>query len=140
MDTTQSVEMTAKPRGWPLFLAGFLLFLIGPAVYFVAFSMARLTTPWYLPILSTLGVLLMTASLVRRFGILRSIGLAFFMLFCGLQWFMFLVISLNPTYQGPAPGVAIPAFDAKLADGSTFSNADLEDGKPAVLVFYRGHW
>ena len=137
MDTRSEI---ARPRGWPLFLAGFLLFLIGPVAYVVEFSMARLTTPWYLPILSTLGVLLMTASLVRRFGILRSIGLAFFLLFCGLQWFMFLVIAVNPAYQGPAPGVAMPAFNAKFADGSTFSNGDLEAGKPTVLVFFRGHW
>src|SRR4029079_7110357 len=130
----------AKPRGWPLFLAGFLLFLVGPAIYAYQFSNAHLTTPWYLPLLSTLGVVLMLASLVRRMSILRSIGFVLFLAFCGLQWFMFLHVAVNPPYEGPAkPGAKVPEFAAKRADGASFSNADLSTGKATALVFFRGH-
>jgi hypothetical protein len=141
MDTTQSVETIAKPRGWPLFLAGFLLIVVGPVLYAIQFQMGRLNTPWYMPILATTGVLLMAASLWVRMGILRSIGLVFFGLFCAFQWYAIGFMALLPSYTGPAQaGVALPAFAAKFADGGTFSNADLEKGRPTVLVFFRGHW
>jgi peroxiredoxin len=34
----------------------------------------------------------------------------------------------------------LPSFTATLADGATFSNKDLQNGKPAILLFFRGHW
>jgi hypothetical protein len=136
METTLS-----KPRGWPLFLVGALFFLIGPVAYMVQINMGRLNTPWYIPILSTVGVGLMALSLVRVFGIFRTIGLAFFLVLCGLQWYMFAVVTLNPKYEGPARrGAALPEFTAKKADGTTFDNGDLKNGKATVLVFFRGHW
>ena len=135
------MDTVIRPRGWPLFLVGALLFLAGPVAYMVQINMGRLTTPWYIPILSTAGVGIMAWSLVRRFGIFRTIGLAFFLIVCVLQWYMFAVGTLNPKYEGPArAGAELPAFTATKADGATFANSDLKNGKATVLVFFRGHW
>ena len=47
----------------------------------------------------------------------------------------------RPPYAGPAKmGEKLPAFTATLADGSPFTNSNLQEGKPTVLVFFRGHW
>ena len=129
------------PRGWPLFLAGAVLFVLGPIGYVIQFEQAHFTTPWYLPILSTLGVLLMAASVFRSWSVLRTIGVVVFALICGLEWFVFAVATKTPPYAGPAiAGARTPAFSAKLADGQTFTDRDLARGTPTILLFYRGHW
>lgn len=130
-----------KPLGWPLFLAGFLVILLGPIIYVIQFQMGRLTTPWYAPILGTLGVVLMTVALWRRRIVLLKIAYLFFVLFCGFEWFMILEGTRIPQYVGPAqPGIALPAFTATCADGKPISNLDLQNGKPSILLFFRGHW
>ena len=92
----------AAPRGWPLFLAGSLLFVLGPVGYYVQLRSRNLGAPWYLPILSTLGVVLMILALRRRGGVLRVLGVAFFAVVCGLEWFA-PGRHENPAYTGPAP-------------------------------------
>src|SRR5262245_18128115 len=134
-------ESASHPRRWPLFLAGIALFLIGPAMYVVQFQLKSLFAPWYAPILATLGAALMVASAWRRGGIARSIGAAFFVIVCGLEWFMLGVGTLTPLYTGPAEiGRKIPVFTTTLADGTPFTEKDLERGNPTVLLFFRGRW
>ena len=135
-DTAVSVP----PRRWPLFLMGVLLFLLGPAIYVVQVILGRLEMPWHVPVLSAVGVLLMAASVLQRPGVWRSMGLVLFALLCGLQWFFVLVVAKTPPYEGPQVSDKVPAFAATYADGRAFTNKDLEDGKPTVLLFYRGHW
>jgi hypothetical protein len=141
MENQTTSDDTTRPRGWPLFLVGLLLILLGPILYVVQFQMAHLTTPWYAPILGTLGVILMLLSLWRGKSVLLKIGFFLGLLFCAFEWFMILQGTTVPHYTGPAqPGEALPSFTATLADGATFSNKDLQNGKPAILLFFRGHW
>lgn len=131
----------AAPRGWPLFLAGGLLFVLGPLGYYVQIRSRNLGAPWYSPILSTFGVVLMILAVRRRGGVPRVLGVALFAFVCGLEWFTLLVATKSPAYTGQAqPGRMFPAFTATSADGKPFTENDLDNGNPTVLVFYRGRW
>jgi len=128
-------------RVWLPFLAGALLFFVGPVGYFAQLGARQLWTPWYVPLLASVGLLLMAASLWRRPGAVRFLGLAAFGLLCGLEWYFLLVASKTPAYAGPAlPGRQIPAFAARRADGGRFTDENLRDGTPSLLVFFRGRW
>jgi hypothetical protein len=136
-----SATTTPRPSRWPFFLAGVLLFLLGPIIYVFQFRANVLTTPWYVPLLATLGVLLAIIAVVQRWSIVRAAGLVLLVLVCGLEWFMILVATRTPPYAGPAAvGRQIPAFVTTLPDGAEFSDKDLAKGTPIVLVFFRGRW
>ena len=139
------------PRAWPLFLIGFLLFVLGIGINVGLLFAEYLKTPWYVPILGTLGVLCMGASVVQRFGWLRCVGLVFFTIVCAAGWIMIVWFARTPAYTGPAqPGHKLvdhhkdqdggPAFTAAFSDGTPFTAETLEDGKRTAIVFYRGHW
>ena len=130
------------PRRRPVFLLGVLLFLLGPALYFVMlFGFKYLGMAWYVPILMTAGVLLMFLSVWQRPGVVRGIALALFLLLLAGEWYLVLVATRAPAYTGPAQvGTKLPVFTTSLADGTTFTNKDLESGVPTALVFFRGHW
>lgn len=132
--------VSVPPRRWPLFLMGVLLFLLGPAIYLVQVILGQLGMPWHVPVLAAVGVLFMTGSVLQRPGVWRSVGLVVFALLCGLEWFFVLVVAKTPPYEGPQVSDKVPEFAATYADGRAFTNKDLEDGKPSVLLFYRGHW
>lgn len=129
-------------RSSPLFLLGVPLFVLGPLIYFVQLQIPRFDIPWYVPIFSTLGVVLMAISVWHHRGILRSVGLAVFVVLCGLEWTFFMVLTRTPPYTGPAQvGSKLPGFTATLADGTTsFRNTDLDSDKRTVMLFYRGRW
>jgi hypothetical protein len=137
-----SPQPIAAPRRWPLFLAGIALFVIGPALSaFEILVLARLQTAWYVPILATLGVLLMAISTWQRKGVLRVLALGLFVLVCAGEWLMVGVVTKTPPYEGPARvNQPLPAFTTRLADGSTFADKDLLGDHPTLLLFYRGHW
>ena len=136
---TPSVE--APPRRRPLFVLGVLLFLAGPIGYAIQVSLAQWFVPWYVPVLATLGILCMAASVCQRPGVWRSIGLAFFVLIGAFEWFMLLVGTNTPAYAGPAQvGKKVPAFTTQLASGAAFTEKDLANGGKSVLVFFRGRW
>jgi hypothetical protein len=140
-DNPSTTVPDAPASRWPFFLIGVVLFILGPVIYAVQSISAIPPTPWYLPILATLGVVLMLLSVVQRGGILRIIFLVPFAVLCAFEWYMLTVMSVTPAYTGPAqPDKKIPAFATTRADGRTFTNNDLEDGKPSVLVFNRGRW
>jgi len=104
-------------------------------------SRGAMTTPWYVPILATLGVVLMVISVMQRGGKLRMVGTVFFALFCAFEWFMIGYLARLPEYTGPAQrGEQVPAFAAVQADGQSFTNLDLERGDSTLLVFFRGRW
>jgi hypothetical protein len=143
MNEAQPQTVTAAPRsrGRLLFCLGILLFIAGPALYAWQMSVPNLAVPWYLPIMSTLGLLFMLRAMWLRPGILRGIGLLFFLALCGLEWYGMLVMMKTPDYTGPAQvGNKVPTFVAALADGTTFNDQDLHNGKPTVMLFFRGHW
>ena len=128
-------------RGGPFFLIGILLFVLGPALYAVALQWGDLQMPWYLPILATLGVFCMVYSVSQRRIVWRKIVLTLFFALCVFEWFFILMVAKTPLYTGPGqPGEKIPAFATTLADGTSFTNQNLEDGKRTVLLFFRGRW
>jgi hypothetical protein len=140
MDTQPSTDETA-PRRRPLFLLGFLLFVLGPVIFFIQFKLGRLVTPWHVPILSTIGVLCMAVSVGQRRGIVRGVGFGAFVIVCVLEWLFVAHVIKTPVYAGPAePGRKVPEFTATRADGRAFTHTDLEDGNHTVIVFFRGRW
>jgi hypothetical protein len=118
------------------------LFLLGVVLFFVqAFVFKHLVTPWYMPILFTLGALSALVSVRQRRTWTRVIALVVLALFSGFQWYFILSISRLPEYKGPVQvDKRIPEFTSTFADGSSFTDRDLQKGTPTVLVFYRGHW
>ncbi len=132
---------TPAPRRWPFFWAGLLLFLVGPVLYAVQVSLKHLWTPWYVPLMASLGIVLMIASVLQRRSALRGAALVFFALLCGGEWYLMLVATKTPAYTGPAqPGGKLPPFAAMLADGTPFTNKHVENEVRSVLVFFRGRW
>ena len=143
MDITESLPPAAIPRSrhWLLFFAGIALFVLGPVWFVVQFRLKNLGPAWYVPILSSAGVLLLIASVWRRRGIVRTVFLMLFAIVSGFEWFVFTVAARSPAYAGPAqPGRKVPQFAACLADGTPFTTADLKKGTTTVMVFFRGHW
>ena len=134
---------TAPKAGLPFFfLIGLLLIVAGPIINAIQmFQLHQFVTPWYMPIMATVGVLMMAASIWRRGGILRILGTMFFLLVAGLEWLFLTVLTLTPAYEGPAQvNTSLPSFTAKLANDETFSSSDLSSGKSTILLFFRGHW
>jgi len=132
-----------QSRRQPLFLRGFWLMVAGLAIYMFQLFVqkALFVTPWYVPVLTSMGVLLMAISAWRRPGLLRIAGVFVFAALCGFEWFFLLSGSKVPAYTGPAQtGTKIPSFHAVLANGSPFTHIDLEHGSPTVLLFFRGRW
>ena len=136
-----SVE-TAPKTGLPFFfLIGLLLIVAGPVIYAFQFGSNQFPTPWYMPVLATVGVVMMAASVWRRGGILRILGTVFFLLVVALEWYFLLVVTRTPAYSGPAQvNTKVPDFTAKLANDEAFSSADLSKGQSTILLFFRGHW
>jgi hypothetical protein len=143
MDIAESVPaaVISRPRQWLLFFTGIALFVLGPAWYIIQIRLKNLGSGWYVPILSSAGVVFLILSIRQRRGAVRMVVLIFFAIVCGFEWFVFTVFSRSPAYSGPAqPGRKIPQFAAQLADGTPFTSAELEKGIATVLVFFRGHW
>ncbi len=139
--TSPAIPPVAPPRRLPLFLLGVVLFFLGPALYAIQFRMHVLTLPWYLPALATIGVFFMTISVGQHGGRVRTAFLFLLILVCGFEWYMLLVGTRTPLYTGPGePGHHVPAFTTTLADGTTFTDKDLEKGTPSLLLFFRGRW
>jgi hypothetical protein len=119
---------------------GLGLVALGIIGYVVQIKMHRLSTPWYLPILATGGVVLVSLSLWQKRTVWRILGLVLAVLLAGFEW-TFLLATRLPPYSGPvAVGQAFPVFATVRADGMPFTQRDLKDGQNHVLVFFRGRW
>src|SRR5260370_21572891 len=137
---TAIVTESAPARRRPYFLLGMSIFFLGMIIYAVQIATKHLVEPWHVPILGTIGVLLMVVSVVQRPGILRIIGLLLFVVMAGMEWFMLLGSNLAP-YAGPAKaGEKLPPFTATLADGSSFTNSKFQAGQPTALGFLLRQW
>jgi hypothetical protein len=134
---------TAAPRRFPgrLFLAlGLGFAALGVIAYAVQLSMHRLMAPWYMPCSATLGVILLVVSLWQKRTVWRVLALLPVVLLAGAEW-MFLLGTRLPAYAGPvAAGQPFPEFTTTLADGTPFTQRDLEGDRNNVLVFFRGGW
>jgi hypothetical protein len=136
-----NASASPPPRRLPFFSLAILLCLVGPVIYGVRFGQHHLETPWYVPVLTSIGVLFMVVSVWQRRGVLRSVVLVLFVFVCWFEWYFVVVATKTPQYAGPAiPGHKVPTFATTLANGTAFTSKDLEAGKSTVLIFYRGRW
>lgn len=143
MSTTMTEAPVAeKTRGRSYFWAGIILALLALGLVFVQYGVFKqLMLPWYAPILTTCGALLLLLSLASRRTFTRIIAFLLVGGLSGLLWFFLGVYSKLPAYQGPAEvGKPVPAFQTQLADGRTFTDQDLRGKERSVIVFYRGRW
>ena len=144
MTTTPTVSSpTATSAGRRLFWLGITLPVLGIVFMFVQFSALQIidVTPWYVPVSATLGVLFLLFSRLQRRSIPRVVALSFVTVLAVLEWVFFGTMLKLPTYQGPAEvGRMIPAFQTTLANGSSFTEKNLQEGSSSVFVFFRGRW
>jgi len=137
---TSELAPPTQSTGRGFFWSGLALAVVGIVAYLAQFSMRHLTTPWYMPVLSTIGVLLLLLAVLRRRTIWRILGLLLVVLLAGAQWALIFAMGL-PEYRGPAAvGKPFPAFATLRADGTKFTQAELGGTKNDVLVFFRGRW
>jgi hypothetical protein len=138
--TTEPVAAPARSRGRLLMLSGLGLAALGVAGYAVQLSVGRLLMPWYMPAAALAGVALVVASLRERRTVWRWLALVAVVLLSGAELAALYGMRLPP-YAGPvAVGRPFPAFEAKRADGTPFTQDDLAGGRDNVLVFFRGRW
>ena len=134
-------KTTARHAGRSLLLLGVLVAIAGPALMMLlTFAAKILITPWYAPVLGTLGVALIILALMRARSIWRWTALVIFTLLAGFGWWALFAMRL-PAYTGPVKeGQSFPAFATTLADGSALTQDDLQGDQNTVMVFFRGHW
>ena len=137
-----TVSQPPEPaRGRALLWIGLALCVLGFALCVVQFSQNILVMPWYAPILSTIGAVLLAVSLMKRTTFVRIVALILVIGFAGFEWVALTVLMKLPAYEGPAHADApMPAFQTVLADGRPFTEKNLQDGQTSVLVFFRGRW
>jgi hypothetical protein len=140
-DLNRTSAGTLRHPGRSLLLLGVFLALAGPVLMILLTFVAKiLITPWYSPVLGTLGVALIILALVRSRSIWRWTAVVIFTLLAGFGWWALFAMGL-PAYTGPVKdGQAFPAFATTLADGSAFTQDDLKGDQNTVMVFFRGHW
>jgi hypothetical protein len=140
-DLNRTTVDTRRHPGRAYLVLGALVALAGLGLYAVQWQAKVLKTPWYVPILATMGAALVVLALVRSRSIWRWLAAVFFTLFAAAEWVALLVLMSAPAYTGPAKvGQPFPEFTTTLADGSTFTQDNLKGTKNTVLVFFRGRW
>jgi hypothetical protein len=133
-------EAPGRIRGRFFLLAGFGVAILGIAALATRIALQRLTTPWYMPALAGLGVIFAVISVLERRTLGRIIGLSVLVLLTGAELALLYAMRLPP-YTGPIViGKAFPAFEAKRADGTPFTQHDFRGEENNVLVFFRGRW
>ena len=138
-----TIASSAEPRRVPgrlLPWAGLGLAGLGVAGYAAQLAMHRLTAPWYLPVLATLGAAVAAAALWQRRSVWRGLALILTVLVAAAGWMFILTLRL-PAYTGPvAAGQPFPEFATTRADGEPFTQRNLQGDQNSVLVFFRGRW
>jgi hypothetical protein len=138
--TTLSPAAPRPSTGRRFLALGLVLPLVGVIGYAAQLATHRLTAPWYLPVLATLGVASLVVALWERRNVWRVLALLPALLVAAGSWALLLGDRV-PAYTGPvSAGQSFPAFATKRADGSPFTERDLEGNQDNVLVFFRGRW
>lgn len=112
----------------------------GIIAYAVQLFNHRLVTPWYMPLLATVGAALIARSLWRRRTLWRVLAMLLVTLAAAGEWMMLLGMRL-PDYAGPvAAGRAMPDFTSARASGGPLTHRDLVGDQNHLFVFFRGRW
>src|SRR5947209_7693738 len=134
--TTSSPGAPRRVTGHFLLVLGLVLPTLGVIGYAVQLARRHLTTPWYMPVLATLGVICLAAAVWQARSVWRWLALVLVVLLTGAEWAMLLAMRL-PAYAGPvAAGQPFPDFTTKRADGTSFTQRDLHGERDSVLVFF----
>ena len=140
-DTPASPPSVNRRAGRGLLLLGIVLAVLAVASVFGQWGVGITLVPWQLPIVTAVGALLVLWSLLKRFTVVRSIAFVLLVALAGFEGFAIAVGGKLPQYTGPAQaGKPMPPFRTTLADGRSFTDADMQDGRRRVLTFYRGRW
>jgi FtsH-binding integral membrane protein len=137
-----SSDRSAERRfhGRLFLLLGVGLAVLGVAGYVVQISLQRLMAPWYMPVLATLGGVLVIISLREKRTFWRVFAVVGVGLLAAGEWGILLAFRL-PAYTGPITvGRSFPAFETSQADGTLFTQSKLTGDRNSVLVFFRGRW
>jgi hypothetical protein len=138
MSTPSSTPAPRAP-GRRLVALGLGITVLGIIAYSVQIAVHRLFTPWYVPAAATLGVVLLLIALWQKRNVWRVLGLLLVVVIAGLAWVF--VLARLPAYTGPVErGRPFPHFQTMRADGTPFTERDLEGELGSVLVFFRGRW
>jgi hypothetical protein len=142
MNDLNRTSVATRPHPGRAYLAlALLLAVAGPVLYAVQWQARALSTPWYVPILATLGVVLAVVALLRSRSVWRWVATVLLALFAAWVWVVLLVLLGTPAYTGHVKaGEPFPDFTSTLADGSPFDQKSLTGDQNTVLVFFRGRW
>ncbi len=114
--------------------------MLGFILYAIQLGIGRLVTPWYMPGLTTLGIVLLAVALRQARTVWRWLALLLILLLGSAEW-AFVLATRLPAYAGPAAvGKPLPEFATVTADGTPFTQRDLKGDQQNVLVFFRGRW
>jgi hypothetical protein len=121
-------------------LIALVLPTLGLILYAAQLGNGRLVTPWYMPGLTTLGIVLLAVALQQARSLWRWLALLLLLLLGSAEW-AFVLATRLPAYAGPAAvGKPLPEFVTATADGTPFTQRDLKGDQHHVLVFFRGRW
>src|SRR5579864_6419659 len=94
-------KTNARRPGRSWLLLGVLVAIAGPVVNILLMFAARiLITPWYAPLLGTLGLALIILALLRSRSLWRWTSVVFVTLLVAFQWWVVLAMR-TPAYTGP---------------------------------------
>lgn len=127
-------------NGRRLLLLGLGVAALGGAVYAGQIAAHRLVTPWYMPVLATVGAFLVAGSLWQKVTVWRAASLVLMGLLAAIEWMFILGTRLPPDTGMVAVGQSFPKFETALSDGAPFVRRDLEGDENHLLVFFRGRW
>ncbi len=141
METTSpAIDSSPRTAGRAYLWLGLAISLLGPAIYIGQLAGKRLTVPWYMPILATVGTILAVMALVRARTVWRILAVSLLGLHAAFE-LTFVLVSKLPVYAGPvAVGQPFPAFTTTLSDGSSYTDSSLTGDRKMVMVFFRGRW
>lgn len=119
----------------------FLIAFGALAIYVFRVSAGHLTTPWYVPIATMVGLAIVGGVLMHRRTAWRIAAFALLAVLTAFEWWFILGFTAQPPYRGPvAVGKPAPEFIGTRADGASFAYADLKSDKDTILIFFRGRW
>ena len=138
--TDRPIAAPDRSRGRLLLLGGLAVAILGVAAFAVQLSLQRLSLPWYMPAAALLGAALVAASFWTRRTVWRALALLAVVLLSGAELAALNAMRLPP-YAGPiAVGRPFPAFEARRADGTPFTQDGLIGDRHHAVVFFRGRW